>query len=57
MYMVERVAKMVFSKGMKHKLLRLNPNKIPRFPSPRSDEATTHEQKIFEEQARQQDQK
>jgi hypothetical protein len=57
MYMVERVAKMVFSKGVKHKLLRLNPNKIPRFPSPRSDEATTHEQKIFEEQARQQDQK
>jgi hypothetical protein len=57
MYMVEKVAKMVFSNGVKHKLLRLNPNKNPRFPSPRADEATTHEQKIFEERATQQDQK
>jgi hypothetical protein len=56
MYMIEKVAKMEFSKNVTHKPLKLNPSKNPRLPSPRVEQAPGHEEEIFEEGAARPDQ-
>jgi hypothetical protein len=49
MYMIHKVAKAEFPKNVTHKPLKLNPNKNPRFPSPRAEQAPGHEEGILEE--------
>jgi hypothetical protein len=56
MYMIEKVAKTEFLKNVTHKSLKLNLSKNTRLPSPRVEQAPSHEEEIFEEGATQPDQ-
>jgi hypothetical protein len=56
MYMIEKVAKTEFPKNVTHKPLKLNPSKNPRLPYPRVEQASGHEEGIFEEGTVQPDQ-
>jgi hypothetical protein len=49
MYMIEKVANTEFPKNVTHKPLKLNPSKNPRLPSPRAEQASSHEEEIFDE--------